>query len=214
MEIKEVKVQKCTVCLNNSSSEQFVKGMCGHEFHYSCFEKWIKNKYQLMSSISDGVSITMFSPDDIKCLTCNQDWKFEEKCAICRDIILAPMATGACGHKFHLPCIQKWTKVREVCPLDNRKWKFGKSVHTMKHSLKELCCRKIASDVNLVMECFQDHHLIDESTWALINKNVKSWNIKTPGWMNRDMRQIMAKMFHGYYPQIDPKKNLFATDKN
>ncbi|KAK2717372.1 RING-box protein 1A-like [Artemia franciscana] len=33
-------------------------------------------------------------------------------------------AWGVCNHAFHLHCIAKWLKTREVCPLDNTPWQY------------------------------------------------------------------------------------------
>mmetsp|Transcript_28631 Transcript_28631/g.72527 ORF Transcript_28631/g.72527 Transcript_28631/m.72527 type:complete len:127 (+) Transcript_28631:153-533(+) len=69
-----------------------------------------------------------------------------DNCAICRNHLMEPsieyqsmnpdhatpdhaglqIAFGCCGHVFHLDCIQRWLKTRNVCPLCNRDWEFSK----------------------------------------------------------------------------------------
>lgn len=69
-----------------------------------------------------------------------------ETCAICRNHLMEPCidcqpntmsqsnnecitAWGACNHAFHMHCINRWLKTRNVCPLDNSTWtlqKYGK----------------------------------------------------------------------------------------
>eukprot|EP00922_Rhytidocystis_sp_ex-Travisia-forbesii_P061843 GHVS01091589.1.p1 GENE.GHVS01091589.1~~GHVS01091589.1.p1 ORF type:complete len:150 (+),score=26.73 GHVS01091589.1:132-581(+) len=36
------------------------------------------------------------------------------------------IAWGVCNHAFHLHCITRWLKTRQVCPLDNTDWELQK----------------------------------------------------------------------------------------
>ena len=63
----------------------------------------------------------------------------QDTCAICRNSLYEPsienqangnpevvIAWGVCNHCFHMECIQRWLKTRNVCPLCNREWDFQK----------------------------------------------------------------------------------------
>ncbi|CAA9987867.1 E3 ubiquitin-protein ligase RBX1, putative [Plasmodium knowlesi strain H] len=39
------------------------------------------------------------------------------------------IAWGVCNHAFHLHCISRWIKARQVCPLDNTPWEFQKAAN-------------------------------------------------------------------------------------
>lgn len=65
-----------------------------------------------------------------------------DTCAICRNHIMdlciecqanpgvsptdCNVAWGVCSHAFHMHCISRWLKTRNVCPLDNKEWAYQK----------------------------------------------------------------------------------------
>eukprot|EP01138_Halocafeteria_seosinensis_P014947 gb/GECG01015258.1/.p1 GENE.gb/GECG01015258.1/~~gb/GECG01015258.1/.p1 ORF type:complete len:138 (+),score=15.33 gb/GECG01015258.1/:1-414(+) len=63
----------------------------------------------------------------------------QDNCAICRNSLYEPsidhqsignpdvtIAWGSCNHCFHLECIQRWLKTRNVCPLCTTEWEYQK----------------------------------------------------------------------------------------
>ena len=66
-------------------------------------------------------------------------WNFrDDKCAICRNLLMCPSTTcivanksidtcapimGVCGHAFHKDCIDDWIKSRRKCPICMQRWK-------------------------------------------------------------------------------------------
>jgi RING-box protein 1 len=66
-----------------------------------------------LNLLNDTCPICRNNLDD-KCIECenkNNDLK-------CISII------GDCYHGIHEHCLNRWTKVRNVCPLDNKEWKL------------------------------------------------------------------------------------------
>lgn len=55
-------------------------------------------------------------------------------------------------HVYHTHCLDRWIKMRNVCPLDNYEWKESPSDIL---SLKELCIREISNNVPLVLEYYR-----------------------------------------------------------
>jgi len=68
-------------------------------------------------------------------------WNLEtinDECPICRNSVLESCVEcsgsacecvsvmGLCEHIYHLHCIEKWTKTKNSCPLDNKKWEYKK----------------------------------------------------------------------------------------
>lgn len=91
------------------------------------------------------------------CVVCNVDNKKE-----CQTVM------GRCGHVYHEHCIDKWLKNRIVCPLDNRKWRTG--TPELK-SLRHLCCKKIALDINLTLQAtVLGETVVTSSDWEEILK--------------------------------------------
>eukprot|EP01067_Filipodium_phascolosomae_P001929 Filipodium_phascolosomae@DN2217_c0_g1_i1.p2 len=74
---------------------------------------------------------------------CAWAWDLQvDTCAICRNSLYEPsiehqalsksevvIAWGKCNHCFHLECIQRWLKTRNVCPLCGQEWDFQKVQH-------------------------------------------------------------------------------------
>lgn len=49
--------------------------------------------------------------------------KLIDKCIECQtNIKKCQSVLGTCGHGFHKCCINKWTKIRNICPLDDKNW--------------------------------------------------------------------------------------------
>lgn len=74
----------------------------------------LKNIYIEATSLLDATNNTcpICKYDLLKCNICNKQ--------NCKSVI------GKCGHGYHLHCIDKWRKTRNVCPLDNQPWEFKK----------------------------------------------------------------------------------------
>lgn len=67
-------------------------------------------------------------------------WEIElDVCAICRNSLYEPsiehqasgiedvtIAWGVCNHCFHLECIERWLRLRNVCPMCSAQWEFQK----------------------------------------------------------------------------------------
>ncbi|CAY71687.1 RING finger containing subunit of Skp1-Cullin-F-box ubiquitin protein ligases (SCF) [Komagataella phaffii GS115] len=95
------------------------------------------------TNISDGQEKKRF---EVKKWTAVAFWSWNmvvETCAICRNHLMEPCidcqpnstsqsniecatAWGTCNHAFHMHCITRWLKTRNVCPLDNGEWVLQK----------------------------------------------------------------------------------------
>ena len=87
---------------------------------------------------------------EIKSINLRGLWNLEilnEECPICRNNILECCVEcpniensecisiiGECSHVYHLHCIEKWIKTKNVCPLDNKKWQYKKNTCCNLHS--------------------------------------------------------------------------------
>ncbi len=108
---------------------------------------------------------------------------------------------GQCGHEYHLHCLEQWLKMREVCPLDNKTWKFRKSLPRSVKSLQNLCCNFLAKRADILLQIiFSDKEILTPGNWQIINAKVTCANIQMPNWLNNEHRQIIAKMFKSYLP--------------
>ncbi len=101
---------------------------------------------------------------------CNELWLTNQK--ECRSVM------GQCGHAYHQHCIELWLTNRIVCPLDNRivcpldnrKWRLHNE-NTGPKSLKQLCYKKIAMDINLTLQgIIEGETVVTAVDWEEIRK--------------------------------------------
>ena len=80
----------------------------------------------------------------IKSVNLRGTWNLEtinEDCPICQCNIIESCVEcssnnkvdcisvmGECSHVYHLHCIERWIKTKNVCPLDNKEWHYKKPV--------------------------------------------------------------------------------------
>ena len=93
----------------------------------------------------------------IKAVNLRGTWNLDtinDECPICRNSVLetcveCSAATsqtqcisimGECSHIYHLHCIDKWTKTKNVCPLDNKKWEYKRPQKSIEQSKTCLNC--------------------------------------------------------------------------
>ncbi len=77
----------------------------------------------------------------IRSINLRGSWSLDtinDECPICRNSVLelcvecsdsaceCVSVMGLCEHIYHLHCIEKWTKTKNSCPLDNKKWEYKK----------------------------------------------------------------------------------------
>ena len=112
-------------------------------------------------------------------------------------------------HVYHTHCIDRWLKVRNVCPLDNCEWKESPS-DTL--NLKELCIREISNNVSLILEYYQ--MIKDDLTVFPPNQvELLTQLVCHPGRRFRDMhslpepfRQIFGALFSSHIPSWRAKE--------
>ena len=83
-----------------------------------------QEKVQLVfSKFTPTYISSWYDPDQPVCCICRGS--FLDPCSECyvKGITDAcPVATGRCGHQYHLHCIEKWITRSNTCPLDGDKW--------------------------------------------------------------------------------------------
>ena len=71
------------------------------------------------------VSSWMWDVQTTDCAICKNE--ITEQCNGCKNegkIEDCTIATGTCGHSFHLHCIELWIKRSPKCPMDNQPWEY------------------------------------------------------------------------------------------
>ena len=135
-----------------------------------------------------------------------------DKCVICREELKNVCITceangkkdcgnamGRCGHSYHQHCIEYWLKNRIVCPLDNKKWRFFSQNSELK-SLRQLCLKKIAMDINLTLKAIvYGETVVTNSDWELIQKYVEKpsrlYTFKKPENISKSAIKVLEIQF-------------------
>ena len=108
-------------------------GRCGHHYHLHCIEKWaaLHHTCPYDNKEWEQEKQTGTKLDELFCPICRNS--FVHPCAereVKGETEACPIATGSCGHQYHLHCIEKWTALHHTCPLDNKEWKQEKPIGT------------------------------------------------------------------------------------
>lgn len=97
---------------------------------------------------------------------------------------------GFCGHKYHSHCINKWLKIRPICPLDGRPF----YISSPETSLLERCCWKISNlgpEPIIALKNFA----LAEKCWDLIKMYAKgSSDFPLP----KQIREIILEQTENY----------------
>jgi RING-box protein 1 len=103
----------------------------------------------------------------IKTVNLRGTWNLDtinDECPICRNSVLetcveCSAATsqtqcisimGECSHIYHLHCIDKWTKTKNVCPLDNKKWEYKRPQKSIEQS--KTCLNCLTPDLDIPIQ--------------------------------------------------------------
>jgi len=123
----------------------------------------------------------------IKAVNLRGTWNLDtinDECPICRNSVLetcveCSAATsqtqcisimGECSHIYHLHCIDKWTKTKNVCPLDNKKWEYKRPQKSIEQS--KTCLNCLTPDLDIPIQENQinpDIELIQNIPEPIIN---------------------------------------------
>ena len=120
----------------------------------------------------------------IKAVNLRGTWNLDtinDECPICRNSVLetcveCSAATsqtqcisimGECSHIYHLHCIDKWTKTKNVCPLDNKKWEYKRPQKT--NEQLKTCQNCLTPDLDIPIQENQINPDVPESIQNIIN---------------------------------------------
>jgi RING-box protein 1 len=128
----------------------------------------------------------------IKSVNLRGTWNLDtinDECPICRNSVLetcveCSAATsqtqcisimGECSHIYHLHCIDKWTKTKNVCPLDNKKWEYKRPQKSIEQS--KTCLNCLTPDLDVPIQENQINPDVPETIQNVPNPIINIINI-------------------------------------